>query len=157
LNIGIIFHSSTGNTRALAQKIESKLIERNHSVTLRELKTDKPVKSGKQKNDFTITNLPDCADYDAILVGSPVWAFSASPVVINAIESLQNISGKIALPFVTMGFPFPFMGGTSAIRDMNKHMNQKGAILRTGAIAPMLFRNFKKSIENASSAAVEQL
>jgi len=157
LNIGIIFHSKTGNTRALAKKIETKLIEKKHKVTLTELTTDKTVKDDYKKNDFAITNLPDCTPYEAIFLGCPVWAFSASPVILNAIDSLPKISGKIAIPFVTMGFPLRFMGGNSAIRNMSKPIIQKGAIVRKGAIAPILFHKFEKVIEDASSTAVQQL
>ncbi|MDY6894451.1 MAG: hypothetical protein SVO01_03390 [Thermotogota bacterium] len=72
-------------------------------------------------------NLPDIKDYELILLGGPVWGFSASPIAIAALDKLGNLSEKKLLPFVTMGFPFPAMGGNRAISMMSDKAKELGA------------------------------
>jgi hypothetical protein len=57
------------------------LRKKGHSVDVVEIKTDPSVNSGSARSHpkFSITNIPDCKKYDALLIGGPVWAFSASP------------------------------------------------------------------------------
>ena len=96
------------------------------------------------KKDFKITNLPNGKEYDALLVGCPVWAFAASPVLAVAVKNLKNIKGKFVLPFVTMGFPFKGWGGNQAISSLEKTLGEAGAKVLPGIIIPKMFHNFKK-------------
>jgi flavodoxin len=153
MNIAVIVHSKTGTTLKLGNMFAEKLMKKGHSVDIVELKTDPPVNSGsvRQPPKFSLTNLPDCKKYDALLVGGPVWAFSASPVIIAAIRELKDISGKNVLPFVTMGFPSGSMGGKQAIDLMTKTAAEKGVNVLPGMIIPGLFHNREKLMEKASS------
>lgn len=153
MNIGIVVHSLSGHTQAMAERIAQKLREKNHSVTLTQLQTDVPIKSGSvhQAMKFSIVNLPDCSACDAILVGGPVWAFSASPVIVAAIESLKNITGKTALPFATMAFPFSFMGGNQALGLMSRKLSAGGASVRPGFVVSRLFHDFQKEIDETAA------
>jgi flavorubredoxin len=150
MNIGIIIHSKTGSTLGFGQQIASKLRERGHTVEVIELKTDGPVQP--RATNVVITNIPDCQPFDALLVGAPVWAFAASPVIIACIKALQGIAGKKVLPFVTMGSPFPFMGGTQAITQMSSALTSAGATVLPGTIIPKLFRNTTQLMDTAASA-----
>lgn len=145
----IIVHSLSGTTLEFAKHIESQLKEKKHDIELIHLKTDPVIKGGSVRKTapFKFTNLPDINDYDLILLGGPVWAFSASPVVIAALEKLGNLSKKKFLPFVTMGFPFPAMGGKKAIALMSDKAGELGAMVLPGKIVPKLFHDFKKSFK----------
>ena len=106
MKIAVIVHSKTGITLKLGNMFAESLRKKGHIVDVVELKTEPPVNSGTAKNHptFSITNLPDCKKYDALLVGGPVWAFSASPVIYEAVKGLKDVSGKKVVPFVSMGF-----------------------------------------------------
>lgn len=151
MKICIILYSKTGNTLALGKLFEAKLKDKGHSVDLVELKTDPEIASGTAKHhpEFTITNLPDTSEYDALLVGGPVWAFSASPVIYEATKKLGDLSEKKVLPFFTMGFPLTFMGGKQAIGLITKELSKKGANVLPGKAVTS--RNIKKRMEEVSS------
>jgi len=146
MKIVIIVHSQSGTTLQFAEQISAKLKEKKHDVELTHLQTDPVIKSGSVRKTapFKFTNLPDIKDYELILLGGPVWAFSASPIAITALEKLGNLSEKKFLPFVTMGFPFPGMGGKKAIAMMSNKAKEAGANVLPGKIIPKLFHNFKK-------------
>ncbi len=157
MKLGIIIYSKTGTTLEFGKVIAAKLKEDGHDVDIVELKTDVPVelKSARAASNFNITNLPDCGMYDALLVGGPVWAFTAAPVTVSCLKQLQGISGKKLLPFVTMGFPFAFMGGSRAISAMSGIAAQSGAQVLPGKIAPKLFRHQDMLMKKAASEIPE--
>lgn len=142
MKIGIIVHSKSGTTLKFGKIIEKKLRDAGYPVELINLTTNVPVKAGsvRQNMDFIITNQPEAARYDVLLLGGPVWGFSASPVIINCINRLEGVSQKKVLPFVTMGFPFLCMGGKQAVKLMSKTLSKSGAEVLPGKIIPQLFR-----------------
>jgi flavodoxin len=153
MNIAVIVHSQTGTTLKFGNLIAKKLKEKGHIVDIVELKTDVPVKGGSPRSapKFTIVNIPDCAKYDAVLAGGPVWAFSASPVIIEFLKKVKNLSGKKFLPFVTMGFPLAFMGGNGAISLMSTTAAKSGARIMPGAIVMKLLHNSGAMMEKWAS------
>lgn len=152
MNIGLIIHSKTGTTLKFGQMIAENLKESGHTVDIIELKTDIPLNTGsvRQAKKFSVLNVPNCEKFDALIVGGPVWAFSASPVLMKCLEGLQNISGKKLLPFVTMSFPFAFMGGLQAIALIKRTATKSGATVLPGKIIPKLFRNYNLHMEEAA-------
>jgi flavodoxin len=134
MKIAVIVHSKTGTTLKAGNLFAGKLREKGHSADVIELKTDPPVNTGSTRShpQFKITNLPDCKDYDAVLIGGPVWAFSASPVIYEAIKALEGVGGKKVVPFVTHGIPLAFMGGKQAIELMSKTASERGANVLEG-------------------------
>lgn len=152
MKIGIIVHSKTGTTLEYAKLIAERLKEHGHQVDLTELKTDVPVEGGSVRGSkkFSILNIPDCSEYEAILIGGPVWGLSASPVVIACLKELRGVEGKKILPFVTMGFPFAGMGGSQAVSLMSRTAAGLGAQVLPGKIIPKLFRNFRQQMERTA-------
>lgn len=153
MNIGIIVHSNTGTTLRFGKLILENLQKNNHVVELIELKTNVPITSGsvRQPPKFSLLNVPDCQKYDAVLVGGPVWAFSASPVLMACLADLKGISGKKLMPFVTMGFPFSSMGGSQAISLMSSTAAGLGATVLKGKIINKLFHNYNLQMEKAAA------
>jgi flavodoxin len=159
VKIAIVVHSNTGTTRRFADRIAERLRTDGHTVELTQLETDVPVKSGTVRGHkrFSIINLPDCAAYDAVFVGGPVWAFSASPVIYEAVKALKGLSGKRVVPFVTMGFPLRFMGGTQAIGLLSTTARQAGAEVLPGAIAPKMFHDQDREMKEGATSIAAQL
>ena len=149
MQIGIIFYSRTGVTRKFAGIIAKSLQARKHTTEFTDLKTDKPVEP-EAKKEYEFANLPDCSAYDAVLVGGPVWAFSACPVVLKAITEIKGLKGKKASSFATMAFPLAFMGGSRAVGQMNRALAARGAKTFRGRVAPKLLRDQARLMKKAA-------
>lgn len=150
MNIGIIVHSQTGTTMDFGRRIAERLRAAGHEAEVIEIKSEGNVRPRAAK--ITITNIPDCRRFDAVLVGGPVWGFAASPVIIACIKALPGIAGKKALPFVTMGFPLPGMGGRQAIAGMSRALGEAGAKVLPGFIIPKMFHNVNQLMDTAAAA-----
>jgi len=159
MKIGIIVHSKTGTTRKFADRIADILKKDGHSTDLIQIETDVQVESGSVRSckPFTITNLPDIKSYDILLLGGPVWGFSASPVIIACIKGLGDLTGKKVLPFVTMGFPFKFMGGKQAVALMSRNAAERKATILPGAIISKLFHDFERDMDTGAASIAEKL
>ncbi|MEO0123986.1 MAG: hypothetical protein ABIL69_08310 [candidate division WOR-3 bacterium] len=153
MHIGIIYYSVTGTTEEFASRIANGLIKEKHHVELISIKTDVKVTGPGQS--FKILNEPDCSNFDFILFGCPVWAFSACPVLIEVIKKSEGLSGKKVIPFVTMGFPFRFLGGIQAIRQIEKTARGRGAEVLSGIVIPRLFHDFKALMDKAVIDIIE--
>ncbi len=154
MKIIIIVHSSTGTTRKFADRIAGTLKDSGHSIKLIQLETDVSIKSGSVRScaKFVITNLPDIKEYDTVLLGGPVWGFSASPVIIACINALGDLKGKKVLPFVTQGFPFAFMGANQAIALMSHTAADKKATVLPGFAVSKLFHDIEKDMDKAAAS-----
>lgn len=159
MKIGIIVHSSTGTTKEFSNIIAHELKQNGHHVDQVLLETDVPITSGtiRKCKKFAISNMPDGSSYDIILVGGPVWAFSASPIIIDCIKRMKGLSQKKVIPFVTMFFPLKTMGGTSAVALMKKTARDAGAEVLSGVIVPKAFHNFKKDMRTQAAAIAARL
>jgi flavodoxin len=74
MNIGMIVYSQTGNTLSVATKLKEKLSAAGHSVNFERLKVVGEVKPGTK--DVQFETLPNAGQYDALVFGAPVEAFS---------------------------------------------------------------------------------
>ncbi len=148
MKIAVVVHSKTGNTWEFGGIIAETLKGKGHNVDVVRLETDVPVDTNpRSKQVFKFTNLPDACRYDAVVAGGPVWGFSASPVIMQAIKEL-NLDGKRFLPFVTQGLPVAALGGKQAISAMNKTAEAAGAQTLAGKSAHMKNR---KAMEEAAA------
>lgn len=105
----VIYYSMSGNTKAIAQKIQSKT-----GADLYEIKTTKELPSSPQlhlaiKNQLKTqkypeidTNFPNMDSYDIIFVGSPVWWYTVSTPVLSFLKQV-DFKGKKIVPFSTQG------------------------------------------------------
>ncbi|MGE5599202.1 MAG: flavodoxin family protein [Bacteroidota bacterium] len=148
MNIGIVVHSQTGTTLRFGRVIAQHLQQAGHAVEMIELHAGEHIQP--RAAEVAIANMPDPKRFDAMLFGGPVWAFAASPVIMACIKKMDGISGKKALPFATMGFPFRGMGGGRALAQMGKALAEKGAAVLPGAVVPKMFRNTARLMEEAA-------
>ena len=125
MNIGIIVYSQTGNTLSVAKKLEEKLSSAGHSATLEQVKVVGERNQGDR--NFQLETLPDTGPYDALVFGSAVEAFSVSLVLTTYLKQIESLQGKKVACLVTQFFPYPWMGGNRAIRQMRKLCEAKGA------------------------------
>lgn len=119
----VVYYSWSGNTEAVAKKIQSEtradLFEielqnpypMDYSACVEEYRADKRenrVRPLKKK-------MGNIADYDIIFLGSPIWSGTIAPPV-KTFLSGHDLSGKRIIPFVTHGGG----GAGSSFTDMKK-------------------------------------
>ena len=124
MKIGIIIYSLSGHTREVAEKLKSKLAEGGHLVAIDEITISG--KTPAQPGNFKLLTVPSPLDYDAVILGSPVQAFSLHPVLKAYLEKLPPLNGKKTAIFVTKQLPLLWTGGTGSIATIKKALEQRG-------------------------------
>jgi len=132
MKIGIIVYSQTGNTLSVAEKLKEKLAAAGHSAEIEQVTVAGGRKSGDRA--FHLEVQPDVGQYDALVFGSAVEAFSLSPVMRSYLTGGDSLQGKQVACLVTQFFPYPWIGGNRAIRQMRKLCKSKGATIRGTAV-----------------------
>ena len=146
MNIGMIIYSQTGNTYSVALELQDKLSAAGHSVNMERLK----VVGGYEPRtkDIQFETLPNVGQYDALVFGSPVEAFSLSPVMASCLKQVASLQNKTVALLVTQAFPYPWLGGNRAIRQMKKACESKGAtVCGSGIVNWMKSRRDQQIIE----------
>lgn len=133
MKIGIIVHSKTGHTYAVAERLQKQLQAAGHSATLEKVI---PVNDGEAEvTKVLLRSIPNAMGYDAYVFGCPVRGFSVSPILAAYLDKQKDLQGKKVLCLVTQSFPFPWMGGNRAIAQMEKICTNKGAqVCGTGIV-----------------------
>ena len=124
MNIGMIVYSQTGNTWSVAQQLEQKLSTAGHTVTMERIEVIGEISPG-QPTDFR--TVPDPQPYDALVFGSPVQAFSLFQATVDYLEQIPALQGKKVACLITQAFPFPWLGGNRAVRQMTRLCKAAGA------------------------------
>lgn len=129
MNIAIIVHSGSGHTYAAALKLQKQLVLNNHKVTLERLTPIGDAHPGVK--NLKLEAYPDIKGFDGLILAAPVWAFSLSPVLATYLSGLDSLKGKKIAAFVTMGFPWAWMGGNHAIKQIKQNCEAKGGTVTT--------------------------
>lgn len=132
MNVCIIVHSQSGYTAKVAQLLGAAFKKRGDDTDTILLRTSGKVAPGSAS--FEIRNPPDIDRYDVVVLGGPVWAFAASPVIMKYLRKTGRLTGKKVLCFVTKGLPFLWTGGTQALNSMQKELELSGAAVLPGEI-----------------------
>lgn len=109
MTLTTIFYSYSGVTRGVAEKIQAAC-----GGDLVEVKTVKPYstitayslgcyRAARGEADVITPAAIDVSASDAIVIGTPVWAFRAAPAVNAAVAALSGCEGKTAILFATCG------------------------------------------------------
>jgi flavodoxin len=129
MKIGIILFSETGNTYSVAKKLKENL--KKHDVTIEKIEINR---TSKDRSEFEITYNPIVENYDILIFGSFTEGFKLNPVMRKYLEDKQ-LKGKKVLLFVTHFFPYKWLGGTSAMKELKDIMKFKQAkVLATSVI-----------------------
>ena len=145
MDIGMIVYSQTGNTHSVATKLQEKLSAAGHSVTLERIEVVGEVSPGQTVQFKT---LPDAGKYDTLVFGAPVMAFSLSPVMTDYLKQVASLQDKKVAFLVTEAFPYPWLGGNRAVRQMKKACESKGAtVCGSGIVNWMKKRREQQIVE----------
>jgi len=109
MKTSIIYHSYSGNTRGIAERIQGAcggdLIEvksTEYSTRLAAF-TRGCYRAMKGTCDRIEPAVIDVTGSDCVVIGTPVWGGRATPAINGAVAALQGCSGKRALLFATCG------------------------------------------------------
>jgi flavodoxin len=105
----IIYHSHSGITRSVAERVQAACGGELTEVKLKEGHSS-PVayflgrfRSMKKEYDPIEPAAMDFSGSDCVVIGTPVWTRKATPAVTAAVEALEGCSGKRAVLFATCG------------------------------------------------------
>ncbi|WOF16686.1 ArsR family transcriptional regulator [Methanoplanus sp. FWC-SCC4] len=107
MSVCIIYHSESGNTKEIAQKLSK--------ITGADLIEVKPSKKYSKISLYTLGikraisgdldpinhDKLDVSDYDTIVIGTPVWAGRQTPAINSAINALTGHKDKDAIVYAT--------------------------------------------------------
>jgi flavodoxin len=109
MKTSIIYHSYSGITRGVAEQIqkacggdliEVKLKKNYSSLTAYSMGCYRAI---KEESDPIEPEIIDVSASDLMVLGTPVWAFKATPAINAAIAALKGCDGKKAVLFATCG------------------------------------------------------
>lgn len=124
MKIGIIVYSKTENTYYVAEKLQEKFQEKGHEVEIERVVPKGEVPPRAKNVEFK--SKPEIESYDALVLGSPVHAFSLAPPMKVYLEQIDSMQNKKIACFVTKGLRFNWTGGNQAIGKMKKICESKG-------------------------------
>lgn len=127
MKIAIVYHSKTNNTKLVAEMLKTEYQNLGHKVFIDSIMARDD--DEMEPNNVILTNAPEIAGYDVVILAAPVRAFRLSAIMqayINQLPSLSNM--KIGV-FVTQHFPFAWMGGNNAIRQFEKLLAEKRGLV----------------------------
>lgn len=151
MNIGLIIYSQTGHTLSVAEKLREKLSAAGHVVALERLEAEGAVRPGVR--DVRLKSVPDVTAYDAVVLGSPVHGFAVSAVMQAYLRQVPSLAGRRAACLVTQSFPFAWMGGNRALRQMTRACQTKGATVCAVGVVNWA----RRSREQRIAAVVDKL
>lgn len=132
MRILVAYYSKTGTTEMVALSLKEGLEEKGHSAELAKILPQEELKAAQYKKDGKEIELKnpvlDVQKFDLVIVGTPVWGFCPSPIVLSYLRGLQNTSGKNFALFATC----TARPGTT-IQRMSSILSTKGATV-TGSL-----------------------
>jgi NAD(P)H dehydrogenase (quinone) len=129
MKIGVFVHSQSGNTARFGLAITHALREKNQDVDVELLRPLGKVRPRARHIEFR--TLPEIEEYDVLLFGGPIWAFSASPVLLSLFNRLPSLKGKKTLCFTTSALP-PSFSEKKAQNRMRDSLESLGATVLPG-------------------------
>lgn len=130
MKVALVYFSLTGNTEKTAIGIKQCLEKRNIKVSLMKLEGKFGTFIGNSIKALCRIKAKteqhpdwDMKEFDFIVVGSPVWAFSPTPQVNTFLKKCMGLEGKSGVIFVTYGSG---TGKDRALKIMKKELSAKG-------------------------------
>ena len=123
MKAGIIVYSKTGNTLAVAERIADKLKADGVTVSVERFSAEMLPQSNKP---VRLTAVPSPNEFDVVVFGAPVQAFSLDPAMSLYFEQIKEIKSKNVLCFVTQHFKKTWMGGNHAMKQLLAFLKKKG-------------------------------
>ena len=151
MKVLISFYSKTGRTQSIAEEIAKK-IGADHEVRMHQIKPLQVLKAHSYNKDGKgielVEPVTNIKEFDIVFVGTPVWNFCPSPVVISYIRQLRATRGK---PFALFSTCTALPGTT--IKRMSNILATKNARLIDSISLRSIFDFDREKIELARQFA----
>ncbi|MEW5826399.1 MAG: flavodoxin [Candidatus Bipolaricaulota bacterium] len=155
MKVGIVVYSQTGNTRGVGQKLREALIAAGHEAVYEDVQLARPREGGSR--EFKLGPTPQVAGHDLLVFGAAVEAFSLSPVLAQCLRNIDSLDGKRVACLVTQAFPYRWLGGNRALRQMRRLCEAKGARVVAGEVVNWMGAGLEARIERAVRSLVAVL
>lgn len=105
----VVYYSLSGNTKDIALQIQTLTNADVYEIKPKEeikqgpslyLTSKKQISSGNYPE--IVNDFPNAEEYDTIFVGSPIWWYTATPVVLEFLKEF-DFQNKNVVPFSTQG------------------------------------------------------
>lgn len=149
MNIGLIVYSQTGNTLSVIETLRSKLAAAGHSATVERIEIEGKYAPGQP---VQLKTTPDPTPYDALVLAAPVQAFSLVGVIKPYLGKVGSIAGKPVACLTTQAFPYAWMGGNRAIRQMKALVEANGATVRGSGIVNWSRKTREQQIQEVTDS-----
>jgi menaquinone-dependent protoporphyrinogen IX oxidase len=135
MRTAVVYHSETGNTRAVAE-----YLARHTGADLFPVQSKFPYNPvtrmvvGVRRalcgtKDLVRPERIDVGSYDCVVIGSPVWAGMPTPVINGAVAGLENCQGKEAVVFMTCSLISRDAARLLARQVAARNMKVKGSLV----------------------------
>ena len=127
MKTSIIYHSYSGNTRGVAEKVHAALGGELIEVVSKEYSSKITAytlgcyRAMKGMSDPIEPKTIDVAADDVIVIGTPVWAGKATPAINAAVAALDGCKGKKAVIYATCG-----KDGGDSLPLLKKALGERG-------------------------------
>jgi len=152
MKVGIVIYSQTGNTRRVAEDVKRALEKAGHSVGMQEVALVGERKQGARS--FELVRPADLGRPDVLILGAAVEAFSLSPVMARYIQSVSSLDPMRVACLVTQAFPYRWLGGNRAVRQMRRLCAAKGATVIGAQIVNWMGNGLEERIARAVDGLV---
>ncbi|WP_292408437.1 MULTISPECIES: flavodoxin family protein [unclassified Methanoculleus] len=107
MSVCIVYHSETGNTRAVAERLAA--ATGGDLIEVKDLAGYSKVgmylkgapRAMRKERAAIEPSVIDVSGYETVVVGTPVWGGNPTPAANAAVAALQGIAGKTAVAFCT--------------------------------------------------------
>ncbi|MAF79999.1 hypothetical protein CL629_02880 [bacterium] len=105
MRVLISFHSKTGRTESVTKQISEVLTKSNHEIVMHRVLPRRVMKAHRYNKDGKdielVEPVVDLNDFDVVFIGTPVWNFCPSPIILSYLRQLTNVKGKSFVIFST--------------------------------------------------------
>jgi menaquinone-dependent protoporphyrinogen IX oxidase len=142
MTVGIIVYSHTGHTLIVARRLEQRLAEAGHAVSLDELTIAGP--ATPSATNAMLKNEPSIEPYDTLVFATPVNGGRMSTAMNRYLDHIPSLRGKRVLCLVTH-FLFHGWGADQTLEQMTELCRSKDAtVCRAGRLRWSSFRRRRR-------------
>ncbi len=152
MKILIVYYSKTGSTEKVAETLKQEFEKNRHNVELEKIVPVHELKAYQYKKNGKELALKKAANsvkkFDLVLIGTPVWNFCPTPIVLAYLRNLLNIKDKKFALFITC----TALPGTT-IQRMSSILSTKGGKIIASITVRSIFPLDEKKLETAKKFA----
>ncbi len=114
---GILIYSYSGNTLAVAERIKAAIeVTTGEQAKIERIMAENA--GPNSGNPIILKDIPRIDQYDRLIIGAPINAFSLCRAMTMYLSGHAEFSGKHVGCFITQHFKHSFLGGSNGLKQM---------------------------------------